>query len=71
MDKTPLLHEHTEQLGIKEMAKEWPLGHRDVLEEQLLVKEERGIAGILGGSGEKGAETHPMGSEGEGARGGG
>lgn len=59
MNKTSLLHEDTEQLCVKEMAEEGPLNHRDVLEEQLLIKEEGGITGILRGSREKGAETHP------------
>ena len=61
MDEATLFHKDTEQLRVKEMTEEWPLCHWDVLEEQLLVKEEGGIARSLGGSREEGAETHPIG----------
>ena len=66
MHEAPLLYKDTEQLRVKEVAEEWPLGNRNVLEEQLLVKEKGGIARALGGGREEGAKTHPLkGDEGQ------
>ena len=60
MHEAPLLHKDTEQLRVKEVAEEGPLGNWNVLEEQMLVEEEGGIARALGGRGEEGAKTHPV-----------
>ena len=58
VDKTALLHKHTEELCVKKMAEERPLSCWAVLEEQLLVKEKFGIVRPLRGGGEEGPKTH-------------
>ena len=58
MDKTALLHKHAEQLRVKEMMEERPLGCWAVLEEQLLIEEELGIVRPLGGGGKEGTKAH-------------
>ena len=63
MDEAPLLHKDTEELRVKEMSEERSLGRWRVLQEPLLVKEEGGVTGPLGGCREQRTKTHSVGRE--------